>query len=258
MKSYKIIKGIFLLGALGFLFTSFLPSTPNDVLFGKVKSVKTYRSAILAYGEAETFSSKIDYYNTYNNLDSTLVMEDSITYLSSRYFYTKKNKLDYVEFYSQNGEIHRVENYSYDKNDNLIVTETLDSEGKLRFENKYEYNSKNQLISKRAFQVIKDGHSSMYTNEGYIYADNQIRHAIDYLWNEDSITYNYDHFGNVVMELTKSITTENEKIIESTQLTYHDYVYDEKGNWISKKTYSLSSTRQGCLVFLETRKITYY
>lgn len=59
--------------------------------------------------------------------------------------------------------------------------------------------------------------------------------------------YKYDNYGNVI---TVANYNPQGKIID--KYSYH-YVYDSKGNWISKKTYQYYIP-----IMITTREITYY
>ncbi len=194
--------------------------------------------------------------------------------LYEKTFYERNEKGDALKGIQKNSadEVKSYWTYEYDSENNMIEVKTYDSENNLTNiqSNKYDKNGNTiEMISKspksdKGWKYIYKYNSDNKKIEQYRYKpDGSLK---------DRRTYNYDKKGNefeqfqhkpdgTIMKFVSEYDEMNNLTIqnwfneqgEQTHQTSFEYVYDQQGNWITKKR---SSNKVLKLVW--ERKIEYY
>lgn len=153
--------------------------------------------------------------------------EDFVITKKYNYLNDKLATINYETKYGDNVS----EKYKYE-NDNLVEIKeefysgTQDVRSHIMTTN-YFYNKKNHIDSTRRIRVYEDGVIDMKLTEVYKYNDNN------------------DLVEEKVTDLKKN---------EVTQSINYNYIYDNKNNWIEKKTFN----KNGKLLTITKREIVYY
>lgn len=168
---------------------------------------------------------------------------------------------------SENYEMYK---YKYDKNNNLVVVEFYDNNGtKLREKSIYTYDENCLRLEIQSFSC----EDSVYLTgkQEFVFNDNKQKVSVklsDNLgdtWYSSSYFYEYDDIGNLIRETVKNsegtmniveefsleyFDTTKKTIKKSTSTKKKNYytIYDEKGNWIERRSGD----------YLEKRTIEYY
>lgn len=167
------------------------------------------------------------------------------------------------------GENYEMYKYKYDKNNNLVVVEFYDNNGtKLREKSIYTYDENCLRLEIQSFSC----EDSVYLTgkQEFVFNDNKQKVSVklsDNLgdtWYSSSYFYEYDLQGNLIKEIIKNSdgTVRNfqeftldyyditNKIKKSTSTKKKNYytIYDDKGNWIERRSGD----------YLEKRTIRYY
>jgi len=155
-----------------------------------------------------------------NMIEVTYYDNDSVFTGKQVNKYDKNNNL--TEYYYQNskGKVTNRDTYKYFKNGKIKEEHRYKSDGTLRDRRTYEYDDNGNEIIDKAYKA--DGSIMIYKSE-------------------------YDKMNNIIENYWI-----NEKG-EQTHQTSFEYVYDENGNWITKRRSS-----NGVLGMIWERKIEYY
>lgn len=275
----KTMKYILLLGILiSFSGTNLIAQSTSDSLKPKMKMVKEviYKPENGELKSRENlFDSNISSYMIFDKNEKVIengqYERDGSLYEKTIYERnedgvaqkaTKKNSSDELKSYWK---------YEYDSNDNMIAVKTYDSENNLTNIQSNEYDESGNNIE----MLLKSPGSE--NGWKYVYKYNfdhkkieQFRYKPDGSL-KDRRTYSYDKDGNENIEImfkpdgsyTKFVSEYDEKgnltiqnwyneQDEKTHQTSFEYVYDENGNWISKRRSS-----NGELGMVWERKIEY-
>ncbi|WP_188463998.1 RHS repeat domain-containing protein [Bizionia arctica] len=176
---------------------------------------------------------------------------------------TKKNSLDEIKSYWT---------YEYDSNNNMIEVKTYDSENKLTKiqSNKYDEigNNIEMLLknpdSKNGWKYIYNYNFDNKKIEQYRYKpDGSLKDRRTYAFDNDgneNVEIKFNSDGTYIKFVSEydemnNLTVQNwfNEQDEETHQTSFEYVYDENGNWITKKRSS-----KGVLSMVWERMIEYY
>jgi len=276
----KPMKYILLIGILiSFPITNLIAQSTEDDLEPKIKMVKEVLYKV-ENGELKSrdnlFESNLNSYTIYDKngkpIEFGLYETDGSLY--EKIIYERNEKGDALKAMKKNssGDIKSYWTYEYDSNNNMIQVKTYDSENNLINiqSNKYDENGNNiEMLLKRP--KSKNGWKYVYKYNFDNKKIEQFRYKPDGSL-KDRRTYSYDKNGNehiqfkfnpdgsfmkFVSEYDKmdNLTIQNwfNEQDEQTHQTSFEYVYDENGNWITKKRSS-----NGKLSMVWERQIEYY
>ena len=162
------------------------------------------------------------------------------------YEYNSKKKMVSVKTFDSENKVTNIQSNEYDENGNNIEMSLKTSENENGWKYVYKYNSDNKKIEQ--FRYKPDG--SLKDNRKYSYDKNgnlNIEIKIDPNGSILKFVSEYDKMNNITIQ-----NWFNEKE-EQTHQTSFEYVYDENGNWITKKRSS-----NGELSMVWEREIEYY
>ena len=276
----KPMKYILLLGILiSFSETNLIPQSTSDSLKPKMKMVKEviYKPENGELKSRENlFDSNISSYMIFDKNEKVIengqYERDGSLYEKTIYERNEDGVAQKAMKKNSSDELKSYWTYEYDSNDNMIAVKTYDSENNLTNiqSNKYDENGNNIEM------LLKSPDSE--NGWKYVYKYNfdnkkieQFRYKPDGSL-KDRRTYSYDKDGNENLQFKfnpdgsfmkfvseydemDNLTVQNwfNEQDEQTHQTSFEYVYDEYGNWISKRRSS-----NGELGMVWERQIEYY
>lgn len=209
------------------------------------------------YNLTGNLSSKIEYYDK----------KDSLTIADVwKFDYDKKNILLKEEKISYKYPDTTIWNYSYPNTNTVFIDFTNRMVGKMiyryvqkkeieefsarredtdfKIKNVFYYDKNNRIYKNESYS-----NDTIYSSKSYVFQDlNSFNVSMEkYIYKGKEgyyISMEYDDKDNVIANYN----------IKGEKLQTLEYVYDEKNNWIEKKTYNL----KGILVKFSKRKIIYY
>ena len=276
----KPMKYILLLGILiSFSGTNLIAQSTLDSLKPKMKMVKEVLYKV-ENGELKSrenlFESNLNSYTIYDKNEKPIEIGQYETdgSIYEKTFYERNEKGEALKATKKNSSdgIKSYWTYEYDSNNNMIAVKTYDSENNFTNiqSNKYDENGNNiEMILKSPDS--ENGWKYIYNYNFDNKKIEQFRYKPDGSL-KDRRTYSFDKDGNENVEIkfnpdgsyTKfvseydkmnNLTVQNwfNEQDEQTHQTSFEYVYDENGNWITKKRSS-----KGILSMVWERQIEYY
>jgi hypothetical protein len=259
--------------------TKLIAQTSKDSLKPKIKMAKEVLYKVEnseLKNRDNLFESNLNSYTIYDKNEKPIEFGQYETNgsLYEKTIYERNEKGDAQKAMKKNssGETKSFWTYEYDSNNNMIEVKTYDAENNLTNiqSNKYDENGNNiEMLSKRS-----EGDNGWKYVYKYNFDDKKIeqfRYKPDGSL-KDRRTYSYDKDGNEnvqfkfnpdgsfmkfvsVYDKMDNLTIQNwfDEHDEQTHQTSFEYVYDENGNWITKKRSS-----KGVLSMVWERKIEYY
>ena len=276
----KPMKYILLLGILiSFSGTNLIAQSTSDSLKPKMKMVKEviYKPENGELKSRENlFDSNISSYMIFDKNEKVIengqYERDGSLYEKTIYKRNEDGVAQKAMKKNSSDELKSYWTYEYDSNDNMIAVKTYDSENNLTNiqSNKYDENGNNiEMLLKSPGS--ENGWKYVYKYNFDNKKIEQLRYKPDGSL-KDRRTYSYDKDGNenlqfkfnpdgsfmkFVSEYDKmdNLTVQNwfNEQDEQTHQTSFEYVYDENGNWISKRRSS-----NGELGMVWERQIEYY
>lgn len=168
--------------------------------------------------------------------------------INYKYDYDEQGNMIKESSFNKDNSPGQIFAYKYDSKRNKIDMSSFDEKDKLLYRNTYEYDSKGNMIKENFFD--KNNDFSGYSIFKYDKKGNKIE-KFDYS-NKDSlelrISYKYDKQGNEIEEKTYKGNGDLKYI------NTYKYKYDNKSNWIEKKSLSKSDEVYETI----KRKIVYY
>lgn len=253
--------------------------TTSDSLKPKMKMVKEvlYKPENGELKSRENlFGSDLNSYKVYDKNEKIIEMRqyeiDGSIYETTLYERNENGKALKAMQKNSSGELKSYWTYTYDENDNMIEVKTYDSNEKLVKIQLNQYDEKGNNVE----MILKSPESE--NGWKYVYKYNfdnkkieQFRYKPDGSL-KDRRTYSYDKDGNENLQFKfnpdgsfmkfvseydgmNNLTVQNwfDEQDEQTHQTSFEYVYDENGNWISKRRSS-----NGKLGMVWERQIEYY
>ena len=187
-------------------------------------------------------------YNEKGALSEKMYSFKDVCDINYKYIYDEQgNLIKETSFYKDNSP-GQYDAYKYDAKGNQIEMSSFYEDGKLLYRKTYEYDTKGNVIRENSFGPYNELNS--YSEYKYNDKGNKIEKNY---FSKDGIldertSYKYDKQENLI----------EEKIFKSNgdlkDIRTYQYKYDNKFNWIEKKSLSKSNS-----VFeTEVRKIVYY
>ena len=164
------------------------------------------------------------------------------------YILTEFDNNDSVQFYrtySASDDLTDVQENQYDSMGNIVLILRTDITSKSIFKTTHKYNSKNQLINRTTYNsdgMVQDSRTFIYDDKGNEIESVLTRPSGDYT----KFVSKYDKYNNLITQYWFDDKGTQE------HLTSFSYIYDKKGNWISRKRYS-----GGKLGYIWERQIEY-
>lgn len=276
----KPMKYILLIGILfSFSGTNLIAQSTKDSLKTKMKMVKEVLYKV-ENGELKNrdniFESKLNSYTIYDKNEKPIEFgqyeTDGSLYEKTIYERNEKGDAQKGTKKSSSDEIKSYWTYEYDSNENMIEVKTYDTGNILTNiqSNKYDENGNNiEMISKRP--ESENGWKYVYNYTSDKKKIEQFRYKPDGSL-KDRRTYSYNKDGNENMQFKfnpdgsfMKFMSEYDKMDnlivqnwfneqnEQTHQTSFEYVYDQNGNWITKKRSS-----NGELSMVWERQIEYF
>ena len=232
-------------------------SLKNIVQFSK----KTQKGQVIEEQKnsfSDDYIIREDYFISGNNRPSKTieitrngdVIKNKVIYSETRkivdsivYVYDKHNPIKETH-YNQNKEVTATLLFLYNEN-NLAAVKYLDKNGNDEAVEEFEYNSKKQLTYKYVFNKYDN---SIYEEINVYNKNNKIEKSETKLNNVilTSTQYTYNPQGDLI-QLEMNNFTNKENYLENIS-----YVYDKKGNWISKEVEINNKP-----IYKTSRKISY-
>jgi hypothetical protein len=222
----------------------------NSELFSKTQ-YKTDSSGrvlnSLYFNGNEFYNTKIYIYNESKKL--TEIKCKTINGFESSEFYNYDNKGNMI-YYAENSPTLKQNHYwTFDENNRLIEEKYLDTNWSSQSTYIMKENGELELLNEKDFSNNPNTEASYliyykYNPQGYLIEENKLKlngtiiTKSSFIYNENGDAIREDFFDS---EMNK------------TFIKLYEYIYDHKGNWISKTTYIDRDVLQN-----ETRKIIYY
>jgi len=272
---YTLLLGILIL----FSGTNLIAQSTKDSLKPKMRMVKEVLYKV-ENGELKSrdnlFESNLNSYTIYDKNEKPIEFgqyeTDGSLYEKTSYERNEKGDAKKALKKNSSNEIKSYWTYNYDSQNNMIEVKTYDAENNLTNiqSNKYEENGNNVEM------LLKSPESENGWEYVYKYnSDNkkieQFRYKPDGSL-KDRRTYNYDKNGNeyeqfqhkpdgTIVKFVSEYDEMNNLVVqkwyneqgEQTHQTSFEYIYDDNGNWITKKRSS-----KGILSMIWEREIEYY
>lgn len=222
------------------------------------------------------FESKLNSYTIYDKNEKPIEFSQYETdgSLYEKTIYKRNEKGDAQKATKKNSsdEIKSYWTYEYDSNENMIEVKTYDAENNLTNiqSNKYDENGNNiEMILKRpesesGWKYVYNYTSDKKKVEQFRYKpDGSLRDRRTYSYNKDgneNMQFKFNPDGSFMKFVSEYDEMDNMTVQnwfnekgEQTHQTSFEYVYDENGNWISKRRSS-----NGELGMVWERQIEYY
>lgn len=211
-----------------------------------------------------------------NDIESAMTHEMEYSSAPSKkytrfYRYGANNQLDSIYTFTYEGKLTQLRKFKYDRF-GISVEDVYDAKNNLvaRIKNNRsadgrhiehtEYNGNGSERAKEYFELNAVGDTVLYRNRfgaTHFTYDKSHRLTSNYIRKEYQQRYNYDDKGNCVLAYPYRFGAFSKSWVAGFPKTRYEYEYDEKGNWITKKTYDVKTDVMSELTHISKRDILY-
>jgi len=211
-----------------------------------------------SYNPKETWHSAYDERGNLVEVRHNNIQYKSNLHSIRTYFYDDRNRLirQLVRRYSQNGDLEYTFSYSYDVLGNVIEEVYQHEEANFSTKWSYTYDPMNERTRETFYNsegMVFTGYhvTNEYDSDGRLV--DTIRHDLSGV-QQSRTSHSYNEHGH----LTESTTYNPDNSLNS--VTTYEYIYDEWGNWIEKRTFTTNNLRETYNIptLVQFRTISYY
>lgn len=270
MKKIITILGLFLFTIVTFSYGQGKKTDlQRDNIKGKVKYIKTStdeifkickyneKGNVLYYlDESLNFSSFSIYNNLGNCIEYHVFVGGFLSDKSVCTYDSKGKKIECKVYSASSGKMYINTKYKCDSKANVIEAIDYSKNGLVFEKSSFKYDNKGNKISQVFIEYDKNGNIYDKNSVERVFDDNgnSIKESIIYIEGEDELSFTNSYKYNDKADVIESVTIYDPESGGSEQTSTYEYIYDNKNNWIEKKTYVGSSESPTII----KRKIVYY